>query len=253
MDAGSLSRFDMTGRSVLVTGGNSGLGRDALMALSGVGARCFTVSRTGIDQVTGFPLSARDCYVTDLTLDGAAQRTFNAAEAAIGFIDVLVNSAGISEIARAEALSSEQLFNQLAINLGAVQALSAEFVSRCKARKSGGAIINISSILAELPMRGSSGYAASKAALNQMSRVHALEWGRHGIRVNVIAPGWFPTPMTDGLLSGPTGAILRQKNPLGRLGETGDIAGAVLLLASDAGRYITGSTIVVDGGQQLAG
>ncbi|MCU0830379.1 MAG: SDR family oxidoreductase [Rhizobiaceae bacterium] len=223
------------------------------MALQAAGARCFSVSRTGMDQDTGQMLPPEVSFVTDLTDDGAAKRAIDAAEQVIGPLDVLINSAGISEVARAEATSGELLFSQLAINLAAVQELSAEFVCRCKARKRGGAIINISSILSGMPMRGSSGYAASKAALDQMSRVHALEWGRHGIRVNVIAPGWFPTPMTDGLLSGPTGAVLRQKNPLGRLGEAGDIAGAVLLLASDAGRYMTGSVIVVDGGQSLAG
>lgn len=245
--------FDLSGKAALVTGGNSGLGRDIVLAMQRAGAKCYSVSRTGALRDEGRPFADSEGALLDLTRSNAATTALDLAERQVGPIDILVNCAGISEMARAEQADMALFSQLLAINLVAVQALSAEFVRRCKARKAGGSIINVGSILSASPMRGASAYAASKAALDQMSRVQALEWGRHGIRVNVIAPGWYPTPMTGDLLNGPTGAILRQKNPLGRLGQSGDLDGAVLLLASDAGRYITGAIIPVDGGQQLAG
>jgi 2-dehydro-3-deoxy-D-gluconate 5-dehydrogenase len=243
--------FSLAGKAALVTGGNSGLGRDALHAMRGAGAKCFAVSRTGIDHATGAQLSAQECLVLDLKHEGAAAIALDAAENACGPIDVLVNSAGVSLMQRAETCSAGEIEELFSINLFAVNALNAEFVKRCRKRGSGGSIINVGSILAANAMRGAAIYGASKAALDQLTRVQALEWGRHGIRVNSIAPGWFQTPMTDDLLSGPAGALLRQKNPTGRLGLPGDLDGAVLLLASDAGRYITGSIITVDGGQHL--
>jgi NAD(P)-dependent dehydrogenase (short-subunit alcohol dehydrogenase family) len=250
-----LGAFRLDGRFALVTGGNSGLGRDALEALRMAGARVRSVSLSGFGQATDgrLPLAAAEADSADLTIPGVAREVFDRAEAASGPVDILVNSAGISLQARAEGTTEAEMAAMFAANVTACHAMAAEFAARRRQQGKGGSIIHVGSILADSPMRGTMAYAASKAALEQMARVQALEWGRHGIRVNVLAPGWFPTPMTDGILSGPAGAVLRQKNPLGRLGMPGDIAGAVLLLASDAGRYITGTMIHVDGGQRLAG
>jgi NAD(P)-dependent dehydrogenase (short-subunit alcohol dehydrogenase family) len=247
--------FRLDGRAALVTGGNSGLGRDALDALRIAGARVHSVSRTGGSHQDDRrpPLSPSEGDIVDLTMANAAEIALDKAEAAVGPINILVNSAGISMRGRAEETTEAEMAAMLALNLTACHCLSAAFVNRCKARGVGGSIIHIGSILADSQMRGSMAYAASKAGLEQMAKVQALEWGRLGIRVNVIAPGWFPTPMTREILSGPAGAVLRQKNPLGRLGTAGDIAGAVLLLASEAGQYITGALLHVDGGQRLAG
>jgi NAD(P)-dependent dehydrogenase (short-subunit alcohol dehydrogenase family) len=243
------SKFSLSGRRALVTGGNSGLGAQISAALAAAGAEVFVVSRTGIDPLTGLTLPESNCLIADLTHPDAPKVVFDR----FGSLDILVNCAGASFMNRAELISTADFMAILNINLTAAHALSAAFVQNLRERKTGGSIIHISSILAHQPIRGSAAYAASKAGLDQLTRVQALEWGRHNIRVNSIAPGWFETPLTTELLASPAGAILRRQNPLGRLGAAGDLDGAVLLLASDAGRYITGMVLTVDGGQSLAG
>ncbi len=244
-----MSLFDLTGRVALVTGGNSGIGAHISEALSAAGATVFIVSRTGIDPQTGLTLPDSNCLIADLTLPDTPALVFER----FGNVDILINCAGASFMDRAEAISTTDFMAVLNINLTAAHALSAAFVQSLRKRKIGGSIIHISSILANQPIRGSAAYAASKAGLDQLTRVQALEWGRHNVRVNSIAPGWFETPLTAELLASPAGAILRRKNPLGRLGSAGDLDGAVLLLASDAGQYISGVVLAVDGGQSLAG
>lgn len=241
------TNFDLTGRTALVTGGNSGLGAQISRVLTEAGARVFIVSRTGIDPETGAHLDADSCLIADITHADTPRRAFEAA----GQVDILVNCAGASLVERAELTSASDFNSVVNVNLVAAQNMSVSFVEHLRKRKTGGVILHISSILATQTMRGSAAYAASKAGLDQLTRVQALEWGKYGIRVNSIAPGWFETPLTSGLLSGPAGSVLRQKNPLSRLGKDGDLDGAVLLLTSDAGRYINGVILPVDGGQSL--
>jgi NAD(P)-dependent dehydrogenase (short-subunit alcohol dehydrogenase family) len=243
-----MSLFDLTGRVALVTGGNSGIGAQISAALSAAGADVFVVSRTGINPLTGLNLPENNCLIADLTHPDTPERVFKR----FANVDILVNCAGASFMDRAEAISADNFMSVININLTAVHTLSAAFVQNLRKRKAGGTIIHISSILANQTIRGSAAYAASKAAVDQLTRIQALEWGRHNVRVNAISPGWFETPLTHDLLSGPAGGILRQKNPLGRLGQDGDLDGAVLLLASDAGRYINGVVLAVDGGQSLS-
>jgi NAD(P)-dependent dehydrogenase (short-subunit alcohol dehydrogenase family) len=242
------SLFSLKGRNALVTGGNSGIGSQISAALTKAGAEVFIVSRTGIDAQTGRPLPQSHCLVADLTHAETPHLVFER----FGRVDILINCAGASQMARAEAISTPDFMDVLNINVAAAHAMSAAFVRQLRLRQCGGSIIHISSILANQTVRGSAAYAASKAGLDQLTRVQALEWGRYNIRVNSIAPGWFETPLTHDLLSGPAGGILGQRNPLGRLGTPGDLDGAVLLLASDAGRYINGVILAVDGGQSLS-
>jgi NAD(P)-dependent dehydrogenase (short-subunit alcohol dehydrogenase family) len=244
-----MSLFDLTGRVALVTGGNSGIGAQISSALSRAGAEVYVVSRTGIDSASGLILPESNCLVADLTHPDTPALVFQRFAA----VDILVNCAGASTMERAESISAADFMAVLNINLTAAHTLSAAFVQHLRKRKAGGSIIHISSILANQTIRGSAAYAASKAGLDQLTRVQALEWGRHHVRVNSISPGWFETPLTADLLASPAGAILRHKNPLGRLGAAGDLDGAVLLLASDAGRYINGVVLAVDGGQSLGG
>ena len=242
--------FSLDGRRAIVTGGNMGLGAGIAALLAGRGARVLSVARG--PRATDAPASIVHKSV-DLRRAGSEDEVLGLAQAELGGADILVNCAGNSLMERAEHIGRDAFDELLSINLTAVQALSAAFVRGCRKAGHGGAILNVSSMLTGVTLRGSAAYSAGKAGLDQLTRVHALEWGRHGIRVNAVAPGWFKTSMTSDILDGPGGTVLRQKNPLGRLGEAGDLDGAVLLLVSDAGRYITGAIIPVDGGQQLAG
>ena len=115
----------------------------------------------------------------------------------------------------------------------------------------GGSIINISSVLSEMPLRQVSAYGAAKAAISQTTRSLALEWAKYGIRVNEIRPGWFETTLTAPFLEGPGAKIMAGQNPTGRLGAPHDLDGVVLLLASKASAYTTGSSITVDGGHSI--
>jgi 2-dehydro-3-deoxy-D-gluconate 5-dehydrogenase len=139
----------------------------------------------------------------------------------------------------------------IAVNVEGAFAVSQAVARRMADTGQGGSIVNIGSFLYDRAMRNVASYAASKAALHQVTRSLALEWSRHAIRVNEIMPGWFPTEMTEPFLGGRAGAILAQTNPLRRLGGATDIAGAALLLCSDAGAYMTGASIAIDGGQSL--
>ena len=243
--------FSLKGRTALVTGGHSGLGNQIVGVLQSAGATCIALSRRAIpDGERRWSVPDHE-VIADLTAVDI-DAVFAEAVSLAGPIDILVNAAGISMMERAERMDVSAFNRIMTTNVGVIQSLSAAFVGHRIDCDAGGAILNIGSILGSDAMRGASAYAASKAALEQLSAVHALEWARHGIRVNVLAPGWFPTSMTSGLLAGPAGAVLRQKNPTGRLGEAGDLDGAVLLLVSDAGRYITGTVLQVDGGQHLA-
>ena len=226
-----------------------GLGARIASVLHDAGAQVMSVAR----GASAVPASAIVHEAVDLREAESAQRVLDLAQRHFGGADILVNCAGQSVMERAERLGRADFDDVFRLNVTTVQDLSAAFVQQCRAAKHGGVILNVSSILARMPLRGGSAYAASKAALDQMTRVHALEWGRLGVRVNAIAPGWFETAMTRDLLSGPAGTLLRQKNPTMRLGEPGDLDGAVLLLVSDAGAYITGAILPVDGGQHLAG
>ena len=243
--------FSLKGRTALVTGGHSGLGNQIVRVLQRAGASCIAVSRSSRHATELNATRPDHELLVDLSVRDIVP-VFDEVVRIAGSIDILVNSAGISYMERAERTDNGAFARTMAINVSVVQSMSACFVKHRIDIGSGGAILNIGSILGSDAMRGASAYAASKAALEQLSAVHALEWARHDIRVNVLAPGWFPTAMTTGLLAGPAGAVLRQKNPTGRLGEAGDLDGAVLLLVSDAGRYITGTVLQVDGGQHLA-
>ena len=144
----------------------------------------------------------------------------------------------------------EQVF---AVNVVGAFNVAQEAARRMIEAKIAGAIINTTSILKNMPQKGAVAYSMSKAALAQMTRALALEWAAHNIRVNAIAPGWFPTGINQELMTGPASNYLKAKNPMRRLGENGDLEGALLLLASNAGGYMTGTTITVDGGHSLQG
>jgi NAD(P)-dependent dehydrogenase (short-subunit alcohol dehydrogenase family) len=249
--------FDLTGRVALVTGSSSGLGVRFAEVLAENGAAVALVARrrerlaalkSRIEQSGGraFAVAADVC-------DRAAMHAaFDAVEGAFGTATILVNNAGIVHAGRAVELAEEDWRRVLATNLDAVFYWAQEAARRMLAAGKGGSIVNIASVLGLNVDKGVAAYATAKAGVIQLTKALSLELAFKGIRVNAIAPGWFVTEINRDYLGGEQGAAMKRQIPTGRFGEERDLDGPLLLLASDAGRYVTGATIVVDGGQSVA-
>ncbi len=248
--------FDLTGAVALVTGASSGLGRHFAKVLAANGATVALAARradrlaalAGEIAADGGTAIAVACDVTDKNSVVAA---FDAIEAQAGPVTLLVNNAGIAHGGSALDLEAETWRAVMATNLDAVFALAQEGARRMVAAKTGGSIVNIASIAGFGVDKGIAAYATSKAGVIQLTKALALEWARHGIRVNAIAPGWFATEINTDYLASPAGQALKKSNPMRRFGKNSDLDGALLLLSSGAGAYITGTTLTVDGGHLL--
>jgi 3-oxoacyl-[acyl-carrier protein] reductase len=249
--------FDLSGRVGLVTGASSGLGLRFAEVLAANGAAVALVARRK-DRLAALEAKiaasgGRAVAIEADVLDNAAmRRAFDAAEAAFGTVTILVNNAGVSHSARAVDLAEEEWRRVLGTNLDAVFFWSQEGARRMLAAGKPGAIINIASVLGFGVGKGVVAYAAAKAGVVQVTKALGLELAFKGIRVNAIAPGWFVTEINRDYLASDEGKKLTRDIPVGRFGRDGDLDGALLLLASDAGRFIAGATIVVDGGQMVA-
>jgi 3-oxoacyl-[acyl-carrier protein] reductase len=253
--------FDLTGRVALVTGASSGLGVQFARALAENGAVVALVARR-VDRLAALrdEIKARGgravAIEADVTDREAMLRAFDTAEAAFGTVTILVNNAGVAQASlRATDVSPEEWRRVLSLDLDGVFYWAQEGARRMLAVKAQGSIINIASVLGLGVAKGVAAYATAKAAVIQITKSLALELAFKGVRVNAIAPGWFVTEINDEYLTSEAGSQLKRDIPMGRFGEGGDLDGALLLLASNAGRYVTGATIVVDGGQvvQLKG
>ena len=250
--------FSVRDKTVLITGGSSGLGLQLVRLFSRHGARVCSVAKSHDPKVCDGLLDAVRFHapqfiIADLRDDIGVQRAFAEAIGHHGIPQIIFNNAGLTQRKRFMDVSRED-WNMLAeVNVKAVFFVAQEGARLMKTAKLNGSIINTGSILASRAMTGTSVYSSTKAAIAQMTRSMAYELGPYGIRVNCLAPGWFETRMTSEFLPDPAKAFLKGANPLRRLGPEGDLDGAALLLASDAGRYITGTTITVDGGQSLSG
>jgi 2-deoxy-D-gluconate 3-dehydrogenase len=248
--------FDVSNEIVLVTGGGTGLGFAMAQALALNGAKVAIAgkepARLEAAAATISGLGGKAMAVElDVRNDEAICAVFDQVEAALGPVSVLINNAGIAHRDKATHLERETLREVLAVNVDSVFMVAQEAARRMIRDGRGGSIINMSSVLSEIPMRQVSAYGASKAAVSQITRSLALEWAKHGIRVNEIRPGWFETGLTAPFLKGPGAAVMAGQNPTGRLGEAHDLDGVVLLLASKASAFMTGSSIVVDGGHSI--
>jgi 3-oxoacyl-[acyl-carrier protein] reductase len=249
--------FDLTGRVALVTGASSGLGVQFAKALAENGAAVALVARRAdrLSEVKkqieakGGRAAAIEADVLD---PEAMQRAFDRAEAALGTVTVLVNNAGVTHSGRAIELSAKEWRRVLTTNLDAVFFWAQEAARRMFAAERRGSVVNIASVLGLNVSKGVVGYAAAKAGVIQLTKALALEWSFKGVRVNAIAPGWFVTEINRDYLTSEEGRALTRSIPVGRFGTEGDLDGALLLLASEAGHYISGATIVVDGGQSIA-
>jgi 3-oxoacyl-[acyl-carrier protein] reductase len=251
MQAGSL--FDLTGKVVLVTGASSGLGARFAEVAAANGAKVVLVGRraerladlkAAIEASGGAALAV----TADVTEAAAIVSSFDAAEAAFGTVDVLVANAGTSSWGRISEATPQEWRRIMDINLDAAVWWSLEAARRLVEAKRRGSIITISSIAGLLVPGGLAAYGVSKAALISATKLMAQDFGSKGVRVNTIAPGWIMSEMTADYLGSDDGVANTTSLPLGRHGDPADLDGAFLLLASDAGRHITGITLVVDGG-----
>jgi len=248
--------FSLKGRVALVTGASSGLGERFAEVLAEAGAAVALVAlRHELLEEVRARLAAAGAraiaVVADVRDRAAMTRAFDQAEAELGTVDILINNAGVAHAGRAVRLAETEWRRVLDTNLDAPLYWSQEAARRLMAAQKGGAIVNIASILGFGVSKGVAAYAVSKAGIVQLTRALGLELATQGIRVNAIAPGWIVTNLNRDYLAGERGAAILQDIPVGRFGETRDLDGTLLLLCSDAGRFITGTTIVVDGGQVI--
>jgi 3-oxoacyl-[acyl-carrier protein] reductase len=249
--------FKLDGRVALVTGASSGLGARFADVLAANGASVALVARRAErlrEAVARIATSGGHAVAieADVTDRAAMRRAFDAAEAAFGTVTVLVNNAGVAHADRVLELREEGYRRVIDTNLDAVFFWAQEGARRILAAGKRGAIVNIASVLGFGASKGTAAYAIAKAGVVQLTKAMALELAFKGVRVNALAPGWFVTEINHDYLTSEEGAKLTREIPVGRFGRDGDLDGALLLLASEAGGFITGATIVVDGGQVVA-
>jgi NAD(P)-dependent dehydrogenase (short-subunit alcohol dehydrogenase family) len=247
----ALRRFELTGRVALVTGASSGLGQGLARALASAGAQVAVVARRH-DRLADLVKEIGGLAVSCDLLDAAQVREIVPKVAAeLGGPEILVNAAGsIFTNKPAEREPLEAIHKTFELNLVAPFLLS-QAVFPHMAAAGRGSIVNVSSISGRVGVPGipQASYAASKLGLSGLTAELAVQWARHAIRVNTLAPGFFRSEMTDVLYDRERSRTwLRDNTPLPSDGNVGDLVGAVLWLVSDAGRYVTGQTIVVDGG-----
>ena len=250
-------RFSLTGKTAIVTGASSGLGVTMAEALAEAGANVVIAARrvenlealaSRIEGAGGKAMAYR-CDVSD---SSSVRDLVAAAWEAFGRVDVLVNNAGVSaEAGVMPEKTPDELFAQtIQTNLMGTFYACREVGSRQLADGRGGSLINVSSIMGMAGQQNAPvAYQASKAAVINLTRNLALSWADRGVRVNCIAPGWFPSEMTELVLAAPPfRARIDSQAALGRAGRPEELVGPLLLLASDASSYMTGSVLVVDGG-----
>ena len=248
----------LDGRVALVTGGSRGLGLGIALALAHAGADVAIVARTATqldDAVRQLRALGRTAHgiAADLADDAAPRAVVDEAAARLGGIDILVHAAGLNLRVPALQVSRDQYARLMRVNVESAFFLAQAAAPLMRAR-GGGRIIAVGSVAAEIAIPRISVYAMTKGALKQMVKALALEWAKDGITVNAIAPGRFWTQMTDAVFADPQlHASAVRVIPLGRPGVPSDLAGAAVLLASDASAYITGQTLIVDGGWLAGG
>ena len=254
----SSHRFSVQGKGVLITGASSGFGAHFARVLASEGAKVGLAARR-VDALESIAEEIRKAggvaAVTPLDVadSGSVRRGVRAIEQALGRIDVLVNNSGVS-IGRPLLEQSEADFDAVMnVNLRGAFLVATEVARRMKVDGKGGSIINIESILSFRQAGQIAPYAASKAALTQLTRSMALELARYKIRVNGIAPGYFATDINKEFFATEGGAAMIKRMPSRRLGELEELEGPLFLLASDASSYMNGATIVVDGGHLTSG
>lgn len=250
--------FRLDARHALVTGASSGLGRHFAGVLAAAGARVTVAARreAALDEtVQGIRTTGGEAGAVrmDVTDAGSVERAFTQAEAQFGPVDILINNAGVTGTRAALDMTDSDWSSVIDTNLKGSWVVAQHAARRMVHHGIGGAIVNIASILGERVAGGVAPYAISKAGVIQMTKALALEWARHKIRVNALAPGYIETDLNEAFFTSDAGRALIRRIPQRRLGEARELDGALLLLASDAGSYMTGSVLAVDGGHLVSG
>ncbi|HYE98637.1 MAG TPA: SDR family NAD(P)-dependent oxidoreductase [Planctomycetota bacterium] len=247
------TRFDLAGRCALVTGGSRGLGKCMARAFAEAGADVMITSRHEDELKTaaasigdGLPRRV-EWAVVDLTRADEAEALARTAVARLGKVDILVNNAGTNLPQPIDQLKDDAWQTMLELNLNSAMRLTRALVPGMKERR-WGRVIHISSVLGLGGKEGRNGYCATKAAVIGLAQASSLDLGPFGVTVNCIAPGPFLTDLPGKLLNDEQKKHFSDRTALGRWGRPEEIMGPALLLASDAGSFITGSTLVVDGG-----
>ena len=244
--------YDLESKVVLVTGASQGLGKQFAELLCAKGARVALAARQ-VAKITSLKeeLEGKGGIAYAVEMDVLDQQSITecveVVEHELGSIDVLVNNAGVAINKFFLDVTEEEYDSVLGTNLKGCF-FCAQAVAKKMANRKSGSIINISSVLGTRPIGTLTTYCASKAGLNQLTSTMALELARSGVRVNAIAPGYIETPMNSDFFKTGPGQALINSVPQRRLGQLEDLDGTILLLASDASKFITGTVITVDGG-----
>ncbi len=246
------SLWDVSGRVAIVTGASSGFGDRFCRLLGAAGAKVVAAARR-LERLEALAAEVPGLVPvrTDVTSDDDCRALVATAIEHFGQVDVLVNNAGLSDAPdKAEEQDPKRFRDVIDVNLTAPFVLSS-LVAPSMIASGGGSIINITSVHARVGSspNNQAGYVASKGGLENLTRELALQWARHGIRVNAIAPGYFETELTEGMFAAESGVNWIQRNtPMRRAGAVHELDGALLYLASDASSYMTGSVVAVEGG-----
>ena len=241
--------FDVRGKVALVTGASSGLGENFARCLAARGAVVVACARrAGRLEALVREGGAAHAVALDVTDPASVEAAVRRAIELAGPIDILVNNAGVADTKPSIELTEADWRRVLDTNLDGAWRVAQAVAKAMVAARRGGSIVNIASILGLRQATHLLAYAAAKAALVQVTRSLALEWARHGIRVNAIAPGYVVTEMNRDFFASEAGQAVVKRIPQRRVGSPRDLEGALLLLASDAGAYMTGAVVVADGG-----
>ena len=254
MDLGALIR----GQRVLVTGASSGLGQHFARLFASCGAHVVIAARRK-DKLETLraelaPLGAASVMAVSMDVTDAAsvEQAFATVMGDGPCPDIVVNNAGISGEALALKQTVDQFDEVMATNVRGVWSVATQAARAWKAQARGGVIVNVASIQGERVAPGLSAYSASKAAVIHLTKGLALEWARHGVRVNALAPGYISTEINRELWEQPYGKAMVERIPMRRLGQLEDLDGALLLLASSASSWMTGSVLAIDGGHLVS-